>query len=157
MKSIPWNVNVSELFLNSGFEEILMNSMLTFFCLQETKMQEGQADFHQRAITNITAMRRKRVTQELRFLQRRNHQVSRTESMESIMTKVAITLEYDDLPYMRIRAKRLWTSWKRIDYRMKYEDDLRAYMTGVRQREACRILWWPQRCTSGNRPQEPEE
>ncbi len=46
MKFISWNVNGFRAVLKKGFEEIFNELDADFFCLQETKMQEGQADFH---------------------------------------------------------------------------------------------------------------
>ena len=46
MKFVSWNVNGFRAVLKKGFEEIFNDLDADFFCLQETKMQEGQADFH---------------------------------------------------------------------------------------------------------------
>ena len=46
MKFISWNVNGFRAVLKKGFEEIFNELDADFFCLQETKMQAGQADFH---------------------------------------------------------------------------------------------------------------
>ena len=45
MKFISWNVNGFRAVLQKGFEEYFRQADADFFCLQETKMQEGQADF----------------------------------------------------------------------------------------------------------------
>ncbi len=62
MKFISWNVNGFRAVLKKGFEEIFNELDADSFCLQETRMQEGQADFHSEDITSITATWRKRVT-----------------------------------------------------------------------------------------------
>ena len=46
MKFISWNVNGFRAVLKKGFEDVFKDLDADFFCLQETKMQEGQADFH---------------------------------------------------------------------------------------------------------------
>ena len=46
MKFVSWNVNGFRAVLKKGFEEIFNDIGADFFCLQETKMQQGQADFH---------------------------------------------------------------------------------------------------------------
>ena len=46
MKFVSWNVNGFRAVLKKGFEDIFNDIDADFFCLQETKMQEGQADFH---------------------------------------------------------------------------------------------------------------
>ncbi len=45
MKLISWNVNGFRAVLKKNFEENFHALNADFFCLQETKMQEGQADF----------------------------------------------------------------------------------------------------------------
>ena len=45
MKFISWNVNGLRAALNKGFNDIFSDIDADFFCLQETKLQEGQTDF----------------------------------------------------------------------------------------------------------------
>ena len=45
MKFISWNVNGFRACLEKGFEEFFASADADFFCIQETKMQEGQASF----------------------------------------------------------------------------------------------------------------
>ena len=45
MKFISWNVNGFRAVLGKGFAEIFSELDADIFCLQETKMQEGQATF----------------------------------------------------------------------------------------------------------------
>ena len=71
MKFISWNVNGFRAVLKKGFEEIFNELDADFFCLQETKMQEGQADFHPEGYYEYYSYAEKKVTQELRFSQRR--------------------------------------------------------------------------------------
>ena len=44
MKFISWNVNGLRACTGKGFEEAFNTLDADFFCLQETKMQEGQLD-----------------------------------------------------------------------------------------------------------------
>ena len=46
MKFVSWNVNGFRAVLGKGFEDVFNTLDADFFCLQETKMQAGQADFH---------------------------------------------------------------------------------------------------------------
>ena len=43
MKLISWNVNGLRAVLNKGFEDFFKEIDADIFCIQETKMQEGQA------------------------------------------------------------------------------------------------------------------
>ena len=45
MKLISWNVNGFRAVLGKGFAEIFKTLDADIFCLQETKMQPGQAEF----------------------------------------------------------------------------------------------------------------
>ena len=45
MKFISWNVNGFRACLTKGFEEFFKDVDADFFCIQETKMQPGQAEF----------------------------------------------------------------------------------------------------------------
>lgn len=44
MKLVTWNVNGMRAILKKGFNEIFLDLDADVFCVQETKMQEGQAD-----------------------------------------------------------------------------------------------------------------
>ena len=44
MKCISWNVNGLRACVTKGFEEYFHRMDADFFCLQETKLQEGQID-----------------------------------------------------------------------------------------------------------------
>ncbi len=46
MKLISWNVNGLRAAINKGFENFFKESNADIFCIQETKMQEGQADLN---------------------------------------------------------------------------------------------------------------
>jgi len=46
MKIISWNVNGLRAVLNKGFEDFFKKIDADIFCIQETKMQEGQAEIN---------------------------------------------------------------------------------------------------------------
>ena len=52
MKFISWNVNGFRACLGKGFEEYFKNMDADIFCIQETKMQPGQADFSPEGYTS---------------------------------------------------------------------------------------------------------
>ena len=52
-----------------GFNEVFEQLDADFFCLQETKMQEGQLDINFQAISRIGTMPKKKAIQELLYLQ----------------------------------------------------------------------------------------
>ena len=48
MKLVSWNVNGLRAVINKGFEKFFKEANADIFCIQETKMQEGQIDEHKR-------------------------------------------------------------------------------------------------------------
>lgn len=60
MKLISWNVNGLRACVGKGFKEAFAQLDADFFCLQETKMQEGQLDLASPAITPTGTRRRRR-------------------------------------------------------------------------------------------------
>ena len=65
MKLISWNVNGLRACVKKGFEDFFKEADADIFCVQETKLQEGQIDF----APNVTGtMQRKKVIQEQQCL-----------------------------------------------------------------------------------------
>ena len=60
MKFISWNVNGLRACVNKGFLDFFHEINADAFCIQETKLQEGQIDLSFRAITSTGIMRRKK-------------------------------------------------------------------------------------------------
>ena len=54
MKLVSWNVNGLRACLSHGFAESFAALDADVFCLQETKMQPGQADFHPEGYESIS-------------------------------------------------------------------------------------------------------
>lgn len=131
-KFISWNVNGFRAILKKGFDEIFKDIDADFFCLQETKMQEGQADFHPEG-----------------YFEYYNYAIKKGYSGTAIFAKKepldvkygidgkhddegrVITLEYEDFYLVCAYVPNAQPALKRIDYRMEYEDDLRNYLTSL--------------------------
>lgn len=131
-KFISWNVNGFRAILKKGFDEIFKDIDADFFCLQETKMQEGQADFHPEG-----------------YFEYYNYAIKKGYSGTAIFAKKepldvkygidgkhddegrVITLEYEDFYIVCAYVPNAQPALKRIDYRMEYEDDLRNYLTSL--------------------------
>ena len=60
MKMISWNVNGLRAVMGKGFMEAFAALDADIFCLQETKLQEGQIDLRLRAITSTGITRKRR-------------------------------------------------------------------------------------------------
>ena len=130
MKFISWNVNGLRACLKKGFEEQFNALDADFFCIQETKMQPGQADFAPAGYTEYiysadkkgysgTAIWAKTPALSVRYgLEQdlHNHEGR------------AITLEYPGFYLVNLYVPNAQNELARIDYRMQWEDDLRAYL-----------------------------
>ena len=69
-KMISWNVNGLRACLGKGFLEYLKETDADIFCIQESKLQEGQVDLD--LITSTGIMRRKKDIPERRCLRRKS-------------------------------------------------------------------------------------
>ena len=130
MKLISWNVNGLRACVGKGFADIFEQFDADFFCLQETKMQEGQLDL-----------------QFLGYQSYWNYADKKGYSGTAIYTRhtpisVAygigidehdhegrvITLEMADFYLVCCYTPNSQDGLKRLEYRMKWEDDFRAYL-----------------------------
>lgn len=87
MKFISWNVNGFRAVLKKGFEDVFKDLDADFFCLQETKMQEGQADFHPEGYHEYYNYADKKGYSGTAILQRKRLSGSHTELRASTTTK----------------------------------------------------------------------
>lgn len=130
MKFISWNVNGFRACLNKGFGDFFTNEDADFFCIQESKMQPGQAEFetpnhHQfwysaeKKGYSGTAIFAKGEPLSVRYgigIDEHDHEGR------------AITLEYDNFYLLNVYTPNSQRELTRLDYRMTWEDALREYM-----------------------------
>ena len=130
MKFISWNVNGLRACLKKGFEDVFNALDADFFCIQETKMQPGQADFAPAGYTEYiysadkkgysgTAIWAKTPALSVRY--------GLDEDVHNHEGR-AITLEYPDFYLVNLYVPNSQNELARIDYRMQWEDDLRRYL-----------------------------
>lgn len=130
MKFISWNVNGFRAVLKKGFEDIFHELDADFFCLQETKMQEGQADFHPEGYHEYYSYAEKKgYSGTAIFAKKEPFSVAYGIEGKHNDEGRVITLEYEDFYLICAYVPNAQNELKRIDYRMEYEDDLRAYMS----------------------------
>lgn len=132
MKFISWNVNGFRAVLNKGFEEIFREIDADFFCLQETKMQLGQADFHpedyyeyyncaeKKGYSGTAIFARKALGEPL--------SVAYGIKGEHDEEGRVITLEYPEFYLICCYVPNAQDGLKRIDYRLEFEEAMRKYM-----------------------------
>lgn len=130
MKFISWNVNGFRAVLKKGFEDVFKDLDADFFCLQETKMQEGQADFHPEGYHEYYSYADKKgYSGTAIFAKEAPLRVAYGIEGKHNDEGRVITLEYNDFYLICAYVPNSQDELKRIDYRMEYEDDLRAYMS----------------------------
>ena len=134
MKLVSWNVNGFRAVLGKGFAEIFDNFNADIFCLQETKMQPGQAEFAPEG-----------------YFQYWNSAEKKGYSGTAVFTRVeplsvvfgigekhldegrVITLEFEEFYFVCAYVPNAQEELKRIAYRMEFEDDMRAYLSELDQ------------------------
>ena len=133
MKFISWNVNGLRAVAGKGFADIFVDLDADFFCLQETKLQEGQIDLEFPGYLSFwnyadkkgysgTAVYAKQAPLSVRYgigIDEHDHEGR------------VITLEYDGFFLVCAYVPNSQDGLKRLDYRMRWEDDLRAYLSGL--------------------------
>lgn len=129
MRLISWNVNGFRSVLGKGFAEFFDSADADVFSIQETKMQPGQADFERAGYHAFwSSAVRKGYSGTAVF--------TKTEPL-SVVYGIdgkysdegrTITLEMPEFYLINSYTPNAQPELARLDYRMAYEDDLRAYM-----------------------------
>ena len=130
MKFISWNVNGLRACVTKGFLNFFRETDADIFCVQETKLQEGQ------------------ISLELEgYHQYWNYAEKKGYSGTAIFTKAepeavlygigiadhdregrVITLEYPEFYFVTVYTPNSQNELARLDYRMKWEEDFLAYL-----------------------------
>ena len=119
MKFISWNVNGFRAVLQKGFEEYFRQADADFFCLQETKMQEGQADFKPEGYFSYYHSAQKKGYSGTAIFTR--HQpLAVFTGMNGTHTDEGrvLTLEYPEFYLVNCYVPNAQPELKRLDYRM---------------------------------------
>lgn len=130
MKLISWNVNGIRACVKKGFLEFFEEINADIFCLQETKLQEGQIELDLEG-----------------YYQYWNYADKKGYSGTAVFTKVkpisvqygidieehdkegrVITLEYEDFYLINVYTPNSQRELARLDYRMKWEEDFLDYL-----------------------------
>ena len=129
MKFISWNVNGFRACLKKGFEEFFTLMDADFFCLQETKMQPDQADFHPENYEEFYfSAERKGYSGTAIFAKEKPASVAYGINGKHIDEGRVITLEYENFYLVTCYTPNAKQELLRIDYRMEFEDDMRQYL-----------------------------
>lgn len=137
MKFVSWNVNGLRACVTKGFLDFFNEVDADIFCVQETKLQEGQidlelSDYHQywnyadkKGYSGTAVFTKKEPLQVMYGMGIDEH------DHEGRL----ITLEFEDFYFINAYVPNAQNELKRIDYRMKWEDDFRAYICSLDEKK----------------------
>ena len=130
MKLVSWNVNGFRAVLGKGFADIFNALDADIFCLQETKMQVGQADFAPEGYESYWfSAERKGYSGTAVFTRKKPLAVTYGIDGKHTDEGRVITLEFEDFFFVTAYVPNAQDGLKRLDYRMEFEDDMRAYLS----------------------------
>ena len=137
MKFISWNVNGLRAVCGKGFEDIFKDFDADFVCLQETKLQEGQIDLSFEGYTSYWDYADKKGYSGTAIYTRHTPlSVSYGIGVDAHDHEGrAVTLEMEDFYLVCVYVPNSQDGLKRLDYRMSWEDDFRAYLQKLAQRK----------------------
>ena len=130
MKLISWNVNGLRAALNKGFNEFFNEINADIFCVQETKLQEGQVQFAPEGY-NIywNSAIKKGYSGTAIFSKTKPDRVTYGINIpEHDQEGRVITLEYKDFYLVNCYTPNSQRELTRLEYRMKWENDFREYL-----------------------------
>ena len=131
MKLISWNVNGLRACVTKGFVDIFNTLDADIFCVQETKLQQGQIDleldgYHQywnyaekKGYSGTAVFTREEPLDVIYGIGIEEHDKEGR----------CITLEFRDFYLVTCYTPNSQNELKRLDYRMKWEDDFRSYIS----------------------------
>ena len=130
MKFISWNVNGIRACVTKGFLEYFKNVDADIFCLQETKLQEGQIDLNLEGYYDYwNYAEKKGYSGTAIFTKKKPLSVTYGIGIEEHDKEGrVITLEFEDFHFITVYTPNSQSELKRLDYRMKWEDDFKDYL-----------------------------
>lgn len=130
MKLISWNVNGLRACVGKGFLEFLQAEDADIFCVQETKLQEGQIDLELAGYHQYwNYAEKKGYSGTAIFTKEEPISVSYGIGIEEHDHEGrVITLEYPDYYFITVYTPNSQNELARLDYRMKWETDFLAYL-----------------------------
>lgn len=137
MKLVSWNVNGIRACNEKGFPQIFTELNADFFCLQETKMQEGQLDlFFEGYQSYWNYAEKKGYSGTAIFTKHTPLSVSYGIGIEEHDKEGrVITLEMEKFFLVTVYTPNSQDELKRLDYRMTWEDAFRQYILQLNEKK----------------------
>lgn len=130
MKLISWNVNGLRACREKGFEEIFAQLDADCFCLQETKLQEGQIDMEFEGYESYWDYAQKKgYSGTCIYTRIKPLSVAYGIGIEEHDQEGrVVTLEFEDMYLITVYVPNSQDELRRLDYRMTWEDAFRNYV-----------------------------
>ncbi len=137
MKMVSWNVNGLRACVTKGFVDIFNKIDADIFCLQETKLQEGQIDLPLEGYYQYwNYAEKKGYSGTAIFTKKEPLAVTNGIGIDEHNTEGrVITLEFQDFFFVTCYTPNSQNELKRLDYRMKWEDDFREYLLSLNNKK----------------------
>lgn len=131
LRFISWNVNGLRACVKKNFEEAFWALDADFFCLQETKLQEGQIELDLGAYEGYWAYAEKKgYSGTAIFTKHKPLSVTVGIGVEHLDTEGrVVTLEMEQFYLVCVYTPNAQDGLKRLEHRMDWEDAFRAYLT----------------------------
>lgn len=136
MKLISWNVNGLRACVGKGFFDFLAAESPDMMCLQETKLQPEQAPAVEGYREYWCSAEKKGYSGTALFSKTEPLSVNYNLGIdEHDHEGRVITAEYDEFYLVTVYTPNSQDELKRLDYRMRWEDDFRAYLCALDQKK----------------------
>lgn len=130
IKLISWNVNGLRACTGKGFADFFSSTAADVFCLQETKLQEGQIQLELDGYSqywNYAAKKGYSGTAIFTRIQPASFRYGMGIDEHDTEGRV-ITLEFNDFYLVNVYTPNSQRGLERLEYRKKWEDDFRSYL-----------------------------
>lgn len=158
MKLISWNVNGLRACLGKGFMDFFTQEQADIFALQETKMQQGQAQLPLEGYYEYwnstekkgysgTAVFTKKEPLSVRYglgIEEHDHEGR------------VISLEFENFWFVTVYTPNSQRDLARLEYRMTWEDAFRAYLKELEKSKPVIVCGDMNVCSSGDRSEKPK-
>ena len=133
MKFVSWNVNGIRACMTKGFEDAFNSFDADIFAIQETKMQQGQADINIDGYEMyLNSAEKKGYSGTAVWTKEKPLNVTYGIGIEEHDKEGrVITLEFDEFFFVTCYTPNSQNELKRLSYRMNWEDDFKAYLLSL--------------------------
>ena len=137
MKLISWNVNGLRACVGKGFLEIFEKEDADIFCIQETKLQEGQIELELPGYFQyFNSAEKKGYSGTAVFTKKEPLQVTKGIGMEEHDKEGRVlTAEYEDFYLVTVYTPNSQRELTRLSYRMQWEQDFLAYLKKLEEKK----------------------